>query len=102
MITIPFQVANMIVLNKIHPVTAWRAYYQMSEENLASLLGCNINEIEKIESSNTHLRNNVLNELCKIFNVMPEALRIPDPMISLKEEESAQAFLSMIKSRKRF
>ena len=74
--TIPYQVAKWIVLEKIHPVTAWRHYCNISKESLSVIANLSIVEIEKIEKSNLHLKENFLKKLSEAFGVYTEALNI--------------------------
>ena len=72
MITIPNEVAEMITYFGVHPVTAWRKYYKISEMDLALETNLTTEQINKIESSNLHLKPEFLEKLSKAFGVFPE------------------------------
>lgn len=76
MMTIPHEIARKIVMNQVHPVTAWRQYFRMSKSMLANYLQLREDEITKIESSNQHLQPANLKKLSDAFGIYPEALNI--------------------------
>lgn len=76
MITIPYRIAKMIVLDKIHPVAAWRNYYGLSQQALAQSLGMSEQEISRLEKSNNHLMDETLNKISRTFGIVPDALKI--------------------------
>lgn len=81
MMTIPDQVAKWILLDKIHPVAAWRYYYAVSQEDLAQVTQLSLEQIKKLEQSNDHLKDNLLVILARAFGVRLQALKfryIPD------------------------
>lgn len=76
MITLPTHVARMILFDKIHPVVAWRNYFNISQHEVANFIGVSLCEIEKIENSNLHLHPDYLPKLTHLFGIKPDAIKI--------------------------
>lgn len=76
MLTIPYEIAKWITLDKMHPVTAWRRYCHMTKQSLSTVAGISMIDIEQIEKSNLHLKENFLKKLCGAFGIYPETLNI--------------------------
>ena len=75
-ISVPFEIASMVILNQIHPVAAWRNYYGASQAELAALLCMTEMEVKQLETTNQHLKSENITKLCRVFNIVPEALAI--------------------------
>lgn len=73
---LPYNVAKDIYFNNLHPVVAWRRYFQLDQNELAKLLKCNTREIKELETSNKHLIENWLKKLCHLFSITEDALNI--------------------------
>ena len=74
--SVPDNIARMVVLNHIHPVRAWRDYYHLSKKTLAHLIGMSEYDIEKIESSNLHLKPAIMKKLISVFHISPDMIKI--------------------------
>ena len=74
MITVPSEIAKWVFFDKMHPVVAWRNYYHLSRETLASITGLSINQIDKLEKSNEHLKENMIVILARAFGIHLQAL----------------------------
>lgn len=74
MMTIPSEVARKIFFDKVHPITAWRNYFNISKEILAEITGLSMTRIDKLEKSNEHLKTNMLVILARAFDVHLQAL----------------------------
>lgn len=76
MLTLPYQIALMITMNNTHPVTAWRNYYGMTQKILADSIGISEYEVQEIEQSNKHLKQENMAKLAHVFGIQEESLNI--------------------------
>lgn len=77
MLTVPIEVAKMVMVKKAHPVEAWRMYFSLSLKDLSDRLpGIGEKKIAQIESSNQHLKPAMLEKLASAFGLHQEALNI--------------------------
>lgn len=73
--TIPTEVARSICYKNMHPVTAWRIYYNLDQETFSKFLGYPLELIQKIETSNLHLREDICKQISSAFGIHPLSIQ---------------------------
>lgn len=73
-VTIPDAVVKMVVIEKMHPIKAWRKYRGLSQQVLAKKLGVKQPVIVKLEKSNASLRKNTQIKLAKALEIKASQL----------------------------
>lgn len=74
--TLPHDVVGMIIIDKMSPIKAWRAYLGKTQTELAKALSISQPTVAKLEKPDTKIQQRMLLKIAKALKIDVEQLKI--------------------------